>query len=358
MERPYTFEEIKSLAPDLINELFRILSSMKTIVEDPMSQQVSIWTYKEHCCPHCKSKRILKNGHQKSGAQKFICKDCKRSFSMSTDTVGYGSHFNIEKWSKFIECELNGLSHRRTAAIVGINRNTALLWRHKLYDALGYLQEQMLSGEIQIDAKNISINFKEQRKSNMPRASKKRASNHSDSMNRHTSCIISATDDEDHIVLEIGGYGKENKEMYRKLSEQVKEGSTIISDAFMGFENLAKEWGCNINVVKSEQHTDSEGNSLAAINQIHSELSTFLSRYHGISTRHLQGYLNMFVLRKELTYRFDYRYHVREAWVRSIPYSTVIKKRNESTIPYPFNIDEAYSDYLQNDFAHQLTGRA
>ena len=74
MERPYTFEEIKSLAPDLINELFRILSSMKTIVEDPMSQQVSIWTYKEHCCPHCKSKRILKNGHQKSGHKNSFAK--------------------------------------------------------------------------------------------------------------------------------------------------------------------------------------------------------------------------------------------------------------------------------------------
>lgn len=62
---------------------------------------------------------------------------------MSTDTVGYGSHFNIEKWTKFIECELNGLSHRKTADIVGIHRNTALLWRHKLYNALDYLKEKI-----------------------------------------------------------------------------------------------------------------------------------------------------------------------------------------------------------------------
>ena len=163
MNRPYTYEELKSLSPDLLNELFEVLSSMKTVIEDSQSQQVAIWTNKDHCCPYCGSKGFMKNGHQKNGAQKFICKGCGRSFSMSTDTVGYGSHFNIEKWTKFIECELNGLSHRKTADIVGIHRNTALLWRHKLYNALDYLKERKLKGHIQIDAKNISINFKGQR---------------------------------------------------------------------------------------------------------------------------------------------------------------------------------------------------
>ena len=127
MNRPYTYEELKSLSPDLLKELFEVLSSMNTFVEDPQSQQVAILTNKNHCFPYCGSKGFMKNGHQKNGAQKFICKGCGRSFSMSTDTVGYGSHFNIEKWTKFIECELNGLSHRKTADIVGIHRNTALL---------------------------------------------------------------------------------------------------------------------------------------------------------------------------------------------------------------------------------------
>lgn len=352
MNRPYTYEELKSLSPDLLNELFEVLSSMKTVVEDPQSQQVAIWTNKDHCCPNCGSKGFMKNGHQKNGAQKFICKDCGRSFSMSTDTVGYGSHFNIEKWTKFIECELNGLSHRKTADIVGIHRNTALLWRHKLYNALDYLKERKLKGHIQIDAKNISINFKGQR--SLPRLPKKRASKHQSSKNRHTSCIVSAVDDEDHIILKITGYGKETKEMYKCLSEQIEAGSSITCDGFMGFEELSKEWGCNINIIKSDKHIDNEGNSLSSINQIHSELEIFLSRYHGISTRHLQGYLNMFVLRKELNYHFHYSFQNREAWKSSIPYHTEIKRRNESSIPYPFDIRDAYSDYLCKEMPIQL----
>ena len=87
---------------------------------------------------------------------------------------------------------------------------------------------------------------------------------------------------------------KKTKEMYKCLFEQIEAGSSITCDGFMSFEELSKEGGCNINIIKSDKHIDNEGNSLSSINQIHSELEIFLSRYHDISTRHLQGYLNMF----------------------------------------------------------------
>lgn len=88
---------------------------------------------------------------------------------MSIDTVGFGRHFNIVKWTKFVECELNGFSHKKTAKIIGIHRNTAILWRNKFYDALSYLQIPELKGSIQLDVKNISINLKEMKANKMPK---------------------------------------------------------------------------------------------------------------------------------------------------------------------------------------------
>ena len=81
---------------------------------------------------------------------------------MDTKTSGEYSRFNLEKWSAFIECELNGMSSRKTVAMLGINRNIALLSCHKLYSALDsiHIQNAKLPGHIQIDAKNILINFK------------------------------------------------------------------------------------------------------------------------------------------------------------------------------------------------------
>lgn len=342
MERKYTIDDLKELSPDLLDELFKILSSMRSVVKDPQSQQISIWNAKEHKCPYCDSTHFIKNGHRKNGAQKFFCKDCNRSFSMDTNTVGYGSHFNIEKWTKFIECELNGFSHRKTAQIVGIHRNTALLWRHKFYNALDYLQNNSLNGQIQLDAKNIPINFKGMKKNRMPRNPKKRGSNGSDGKNNHTACIISGTDDEDHLVLKVQGFGKETTDMYRSLSSQIKEGSLLIGDGFQGFKTLAKELKCRLQTIKSNLHVNENGYSINTINQIHSELEIFLKKYHGVSTRNLQGYLNMFVLKKKLRYTFDYLYHTREAWNAGVPHNTEITRRNESSRLYPFDVNLAF----------------
>ena len=211
MERPYTIDDLKALSSDLVNELFSILKTMKITVEDNQSQQIAIWSIRDHCCPFCGCEDYVKNGHQKNGAQKFVCKGCGRSFSMDTKTSGENSRFNLEKWTAFIECELNGMSSRKTAAMIGINRNTALLWRHKLYSALDYIQNSKLSGQIQIDAMNIPINFKGQNYKTMPRSSKRRKSNRSASKNIHSSCIVSAIDDQDHIVLKVADLGKRRR---------------------------------------------------------------------------------------------------------------------------------------------------
>ena len=345
MERKYTVEDLKALSPDLLEELYEIIMTMRQTIPDKQSQQIAVWTNKDECCPYCGSKDYKRNGHQKNGAQKFMCKQCGRSFSMVTDTTALYSHVDIKKWNKFIDCELNGLSSRKAAAIVGINRNTSLLWRHKLYDALGYLQETRLKGQIQIDAKNISINFKGN-KDNKPRVSKKRKSHHNQSKNRHTSCIISAIDDEDHLVLKIAGFGKEKIDMYRSvLQDKVKEGSFIISDGMQGIEDLAKELGCTSEIVKADDHLSINGYNINTINQVHSELEVTLAKYRGISTRHLQGYLNMFVLRKHLNYISPYQFQVRDAWIAAMPKRTTITRRNESSYPYPFDIEDAYIDY-------------
>ena len=42
MNRSYDIKDLKSLSPDLINELYEVISTMKTIVDNPMSQQISI----------------------------------------------------------------------------------------------------------------------------------------------------------------------------------------------------------------------------------------------------------------------------------------------------------------------------
>ena len=138
--------------------------------------------------------------------------------------------------------------------------------------------------------------------------------------------------------------------MYRDIGKQIEQGSLLVTDGFMGFTTLSKELDCKLESIKSELHTNLNGYSLSSINQIYSELELYLQKYHGISTRRLQGYLNMFVLKKKLNYTSEYQFHVRDAWVYGVPRKTRITHRNESSIPYPFDVSKAFSNIQEHQY--------
>ena len=50
----------------------------------------------------------------------------------------------------------------------------------------------------------------------------------------------------------------------------------------------------NLNAVPSGFHSNGQIN-IAEINEVHSQLEVWLSKFRGVSTRHLQEYLNWFV---------------------------------------------------------------
>lgn len=50
----------------------------------------------------------------------------------------------------------------------------------------------------------------------------------------------------------------------------------------------------NLNAVPSGFHSNGQIN-IAKINEVHSQLEVWLSKFRGVSTRHLQEYLNWFV---------------------------------------------------------------
>ena len=97
-------------------------------------------------CPHCNGSHIQRNGKAR-GYQQYICVDCRKYFSVTTNTIISCTKLPLEKWKKYIECMMANLSIRKCAEICGINRNTAFLWRHKILDALQNMAESVtLSG--------------------------------------------------------------------------------------------------------------------------------------------------------------------------------------------------------------------
>lgn len=86
-------------------------------------------------CPHCKGEDILRNGKY-NGKQRYICRNCKRTFTNFTNSATYKSKKSLDKWLKYAKCMLNGYSIRKSAEIVEINIATSFFWRHKILNCI------------------------------------------------------------------------------------------------------------------------------------------------------------------------------------------------------------------------------
>lgn len=356
---PMNKNEIKkylnSLCADEVMLLSEILTTeYKDIYKSKNSNHKILKRERKDCCPYCGSLHIRKNGKRKSNVQKYICSDCHKSYSSTYNSILYKTKKSYLEWNMFIECELLHLTLEETAYKVGISKTTAFAWRHKLYKSLeNYINSIKLSKTIRLDATYEKINLKGTKPKNMPRMSKKRTSKGTSirGISHHKVCIITGIDEEDNMVLKIAGLGRETIEHYQIINKQIINPELLITDQAWGYTTYAKQLNCKLDQISTGCHKSSNGNDLNVLNGIHSELKLWLKKYHGVSTRHLQGYLNMFVFKKMLSYKFERNERLFNAYILSLPSETSLFVRNICNQPFPIDLFSAYGEYHYGIFA-------
>ena len=133
-------------------------------VESFLSKRLDVSRSGRPACPHCGSLKVVKNGRH-CGTQRFICRDCSKSFGWSS-----GSFFNhcrkeISQWFKYVECFMDRLPLRECARRCGISLDTSFKWRHRLLDGLQKIHNSVkLTGVVEADEVYFSISYKGSRK--------------------------------------------------------------------------------------------------------------------------------------------------------------------------------------------------
>lgn len=74
----------------------------------------------QYKCPFCHDDHIVKNGKAK-GNQRYLCRNCGKSFSQQTQTPTAYSKKETKVWIDYIECMIKGYSLRRCAWECNIN---------------------------------------------------------------------------------------------------------------------------------------------------------------------------------------------------------------------------------------------
>lgn len=201
------------------------------------------------------------------------------------------------------------LSIKKTAVKMKVNKNTVFLLRQKVIDCISSIRKNIkLNGKNEADEKYRSINLKGTKPQNMPRYSKPRSikGGSKRGISNHQVCIASAIDENDNCFLEIIGTGPiKSSEVKGVFKDKIGKVKCLITDCKSSYEEFAKEQNTNLEQVKSTTNINSNGYSLGKINSLHSELSSFLSLFRGVSAKHLQHYLDWLCFQKIFNYTVD-----------------------------------------------------
>lgn len=336
---PVTLIKLKKFLNQHIIDLFdekdsnaKVISKNKNVVSE---------------CERCGGK-IYRNGKTKTGVQKYICNSCKHTFSETTNTIVYGSKLSFNIWKNTVDNLLDGFSLRRISAENKISLKTAFNLRHKVLQAISsYIEKIMLSGEIQSDETYMPINLKGTKTENMIRKSKKRKSKSNlRGISHHKVCITTAIDENDSVCLFIAGLGKGTTDMLKDtLASHINNGSKIIADSASAYQEFSKSLNCELVSIPSGFYSDGVYN-LAEINNVHSQLSTWLSPFRGVSTRHLQKYLNWFNFIFTTTKKYELDDLRLKSYDSFIPNKNYIKSTDISNTEMPIDLNIAYAEYL------------
>lgn len=307
-------------------------------------------------CPICGSVNIKKNGKDAYNQQRYLCKDCHRSFSENTGTLFFCSHFTKEQWLQFIDCEISGLKLEDEAYYMNTSITTCFYMRHKLYKAASQIiQNQRLSEEVEIDSQYLSINLKGTKPHDMPRKSKERGKQSAyRGISHHKICVACAIDSHDHIMTNIVGLGAESFEKYMSVIYRLDNVKTLISDSKQCFRQFSNELKAHNEIVKTspikKNYLTENGQSLSSVNELMSEIENMIQRTHGFSTRYAQEYLDFNILRKQMRYKYKRKEQAKELY-KIVKDSDYIKNALILETQIPVSLKEAYFEYRYGIFS-------
>ena len=160
-------------------------------------------------CPKCQCKDVNKNG-KSNGRQRYICKRCRCTFDEFTLSPFSSTKLGLDKWLKYCELMILGLSIRQCAEEVGVGVKTSFYMRHRILDVINIsLKNDTVEGIVEVDEVFIRESYKGNHSKSttfeMPRAPRKRGKGKKDKKKRGISndqiCIETAIDRKGNILM-------------------------------------------------------------------------------------------------------------------------------------------------------------
>ena len=249
-------------------------------------------------CPHCGCIHVVRNGHQEgNGKQRYLCRDCGKSFDITSNSIVSGTHKGLDVWERYIACMMQGLSIRKTAEICEMHRNTAFNWRHKILDALQDMSDKVeLDGIVEADETFFPISYKGNHSNDesftMPRKPHKRGGEtHVRGLSKEQVCVACAVNRNGLSIGKVSNLGRiSTKDIENVLGGRIDKDATLVTDKMNSYVKFADSEGIKLVQVKGGKSKRGIYN-VQRVNSYHSSLSKFMRGFNGVATKYLNGYL-------------------------------------------------------------------
>jgi len=242
-------------------------------------------------CPHCRHKEFAKAG-SKNGRKRYRCKSCGRSFNALTGTPLAGLH-NTDKFMANARHMIAGDSVRKTAADLGLDKDTAFRWRHRFLESIDKMQPAQLQGMVEADETYFLESFKGQRGS-LPRKAKKRGTPAKKrGLSKEQIPVLVARNRSDGATLTVVLPSRKGKDIANALAPKLSGDSVLITDGATAYRAVSKaKKGVELRAVPANPKAKSPGpNHINNVNAYDHRLKDWIYRFHGVATKYLPHYI-------------------------------------------------------------------
>ena len=254
-------------------------------------------------CPKCQCKDVNKNG-KSNGRQRYICKRCRCTFDEFTLSPFSSTKLGLDKWLKYCELMILGLSIRQCAEEVGVGVKTSFYMRHRILDVINIsLKNDTVEGIVEVDEVFIRESYKGNHSKSttfeMPRAPRKRGKGKKDKKKRGISndqiCIETAIDRKGNIFMGAVCNGRiTTNDIVEFFDGKLGKDITFCVDSHKSYIGVKKDLNVELKQVPRGKSMLDSVYHLQHVNSLHSAFKRWLMPFNGVSSKYISNYLAWF----------------------------------------------------------------
>lgn len=240
-------------------------------------------------CPRCGCPVFVRKGHDGSGAQRWLCRGCGRSFGEKTLSLLGRSKLPASAWMEFAACMADALSLRESARRVGTSPCTAWFMRMRVCEVMGRKLLPLRGESFEVDGTYLheSLPGDHSRSRWFELGREPHRTGHEA---RKGACVLCGASELGDCFCEVIDGAEDAASAMVVIGARLPASCGVATD------------GCGsytARTLEGRPHERRGSKELEMASSLHSRLKSFIGRFNGVSNRRLQRYLDWFCWREQ-----------------------------------------------------------